>query len=220
MNIDKKKQIEIINRLKEYDSAPVNTATIKSILSGYGYPNNKISSLADEGFLIRLKKGLYMAPPEIIGTALNKFVISNNIYGPSYISYQSALSYYGLIPEAVITTTAVTFKRSKSYRTPIGTFKYFHVPAAYYSIGFTVVSDDSISYGIALKEKALCDLILLNRSQKLQSKKTMAAFLEENMRVDMEELAGFDIGIIEMCLDAGIKKSEIGLLKEIISDYK
>ena len=220
MNVDKKKQIEIINKLKEYDSAPVDTAAVKGILGTYGYPNNKISSLADEGFLIRLKKGLYVVPPEITGTVLNKYVVSNNIYGPSYISYQSALYHYGLIPEAVITTTAVTFKRSKSYNTPIGTFKYFHVPSNYYSIGFTIASYNDISYGIALKEKALCDLIVLNRDQKLQSKKAMAAFLEENMRVAMEELAGFDMNVIEACFDVGIKKSEIRFLKEIINDYK
>ena len=220
MSADMKKQIEIINKLKEYDSAPVDTAAVKGVLGTYGYPNNKISSLADEGFLIRLKKGLYAVPQEITGAALNKYVVSNNIYGPSYISYQSALYHYGLIPEATVATTAVTFKRSKTFSTPIGIFKYLHVPSAYYSIGFTIASDAGITYGIALKEKAVCDLIVLNRGQKLQSKKAMAAFLEENMRVATEEFEDFDINVIEACLDAGIKKSEMRFLKEIVNDYK
>ena len=220
MNVDKKKQIEILNKLSEYNSAPVNTSAIKSALSAYGYPNNKIASLTDDGFLIRLKKGVFAVSPDITGAALNKYVISNNLYGPSYISFQSALYYYGLIPEAVFSTTAVTFKRSKLYNTQFGTFKYYHVPSAYYSIGFTAVSEGGASFTIALKEKALCDLIVLNRGQKLQTKKAMHIFLEENMRIDMDGFSDFSIDIIDACIDTGIKKSEIKLLKEIIDDYK
>jgi len=220
MNVDKKKQIEILNKLSEYDSAPVNTSSIKSALSAYEYPNNKIASLTEDGFLIRLKKGVFAVSPDITGAVPNKYVISNNLYGPSYISFQSALYYYGLIPEAVFSTTAVTFKRSKTYSTPFGTFKYYHVPGAYYSIGFTVVSEEGASYSIALKEKALCDLVVLNRGQKLQTKRALLTFLEENMRIDMEGLSDFSMDIIDACIDIGIKKNEIRLLREIINDYK
>jgi len=220
MNVDSKKQIQIINRLNEFGSVPVSTSTLKSVLSDYDHPNNKISNLAVDGYLIRLKKGLYAVSPEITGNPINKYVISNNIYGSSYVSYQSALHYYGLIPEAVITTTAVTFKRSKSYITSIGTIKYYHVPFEYYSVGFTTVFENDNSYAIALKEKALCDLIVLNRGSKLQSTKAMTVFLEEDMRVDMEQLEDFDMNVIDACLDAGVKKNEITLLKQIINEYK
>jgi len=220
MNVDSKKQIEIINKLKGFGSVPISTSTLKSVLSGYDHPNNKISNLAVDGYLIRLKKGLYVVSPEITGSPISKYVISNNIYGPSYVSYQSALYYYGLIPEAVITTTAVTLKRSKSYITSIGTIKYYHVPNEYYAVGFTTVLKKDNSYAIALKEKALCDLVFLNRGNKMQSSKAMAAFLEEDMRVDMEQLEDFDMNVIDACLNAGIKKNEIALLREIINEHK
>lgn len=220
MNVDAKKQIEIINRLKRYDSAPVSTSTLKSVLASYGYPNNKILSLENDGFLIRLKKGLYTVSPEITGACINKYVTSNGLFGPSYVSYQSALYYYGLIPEAVATTTAVTFKRSQSYSTPVGIFKYYHVPNDYYSVGYTIIYENNNAYTIARKEKALCDLIVLNRGSKLQSKKAMTVFLEDDMRVDMDELKSFDITIIDSCLNAGIKRNEIVLLKEIVNGCK
>ena len=220
MNIDKKMQIDIIKNLGKLGSAPISTSTLKSLLNDYDYPNNKIASLTDDGYLIRLRKGLYAVSPEITGDPIDRNIISNNMYGPSYISYHSALYYYGLIPEAVIATTAVTFKNSKSYITPLGSFKYYHVPMDYYSVGYSAISTNNEHYIIALREKALCDLFILNKGIKLQSKKSVSIFLEHDMRVDMDQLAFFDTDIIDECINVGIKKKELSFLKEIINDYK
>ena len=76
-------------------------ALLSSLFSGYKSPRNKIANLETEGKLIRLKRGLYVVSPDESGKLLSTELIGNHIYGPSYISMESALRYYGLIPESV-----------------------------------------------------------------------------------------------------------------------
>mgnify|MGYP003523184722 CR=1 FL=1 len=59
---------------------------------------------------------------------VDSFEIATVIYGPSYISFESALSYHGWIPEAVRTTTCASVKRAKEFETPIGVFFFLHIP--------------------------------------------------------------------------------------------
>jgi len=63
--------------------------------------NNKISELEKSGKIIRLKKGIYVVSPKESGKLLSMELIVNHLYGPSYVSMESALRYYGLIPESV-----------------------------------------------------------------------------------------------------------------------
>jgi hypothetical protein len=69
------------------------------------------------------------------GGTVEPMEIANPLYGPSYISLEYALSYYGLIPERVESITSVTTKRSKKFITPLGSFSYEHIPLKAYPIG-------------------------------------------------------------------------------------
>ena len=74
--------------------------------------------------IIRLKKGLYVVAPSVSRVALSTELIANHLYAPSYVSMQTALRYYSLIPEAVYTTQSMTLKHSRCFDTPVGRFEY------------------------------------------------------------------------------------------------
>src|SRR3546814_12610637 len=63
------------------------------------------------------------------------FLLANHIFGPSYVSVETALSYYGLIPERVYETTSMTTQAPRKFNTPLGTFTYTRLPLPYYAFG-------------------------------------------------------------------------------------
>ena len=96
---------------------------LHQVFHTYANPKAKIRNLVQKGELIRLKRGLYIRP-DCLEDPRWKAAIANRLYGPSYISLQSALRWWGLIPEQVPHTTSVTFKknRKKTFGTAVGTF--------------------------------------------------------------------------------------------------
>src|SRR6185437_10157020 len=127
--------MELIPSIQEYAALPISHHLIKWLLKGYQQPNDKIHNLLKKGILEHVKKGLYIAGPEISKIKPDPFLIANHILGPSYISLESALSYYGLITERVYAITSVTTKAAREYTTPLGTFTYTKLPLPYYSYG-------------------------------------------------------------------------------------
>ncbi|MEA3441146.1 MAG: hypothetical protein U9R58_12785 [Chloroflexota bacterium] len=87
-------------------------------LSGYRKPRDKITRLLAAGAIVRIKKGLYCFGDPFRKKPISREHLANLIYGPSYISIDYALSYYGLIPERVETITSVTTHRSRDFDTP------------------------------------------------------------------------------------------------------
>jgi len=108
--------------------------------------------LVAEKFLLRLKKGVYLSafnPPD-------SFEIANALYTPSYISLESALNYYGLLPQFPYSVTSVSPKKSKKLFIDEKEFEYVQISDKLYwdfrRDGQTV---------IASPEKALLDMIYI-----------------------------------------------------------
>ena len=101
--------------LTQLGNIPIDINVLKSLLVTYAKPANKIEAMVNDGTLIRLKRGLFVVSPKISGQRLSTELIANHIYGPSYVSMESALRYYGLIPESVYLTRSMTLKRSKEF---------------------------------------------------------------------------------------------------------
>ncbi len=151
--------------------------------SEYANPKARIGRLVRQGFLYRLKRGLYItAEATRSNFAMNK--AANRIYGPSYISFVYALRWYGLIPEHVVHITSATYKkgRTKRYDTPVGSFLYRDVPAAAYPCGICFVGDGRDRFLMASAEKALCDE--LYRISGIRSNARMEDLLFEDLRLD------------------------------------
>ena len=103
--------------------------------------NDKIRQLVKKQVLIPLIRGKYVVSPFKSKQEISTELIANHLYGPSYVSYESALSYFGIIPERIYTIKSATTKRKKNYHTTLGNFMYVTVPNQYYSIGVQSVYD-------------------------------------------------------------------------------
>ena len=176
----------------------------------------KARRLESDGKIIRLKKGMYVVSPEETGKALNRNLIANHIYGPSYVSLQTALRHYGLIPERVHLIQSLTTKHSRSFETPVGNFDYKCCSKEYFPIGVRLENDNDITYLIATPEKALCDLINYSKGANLRFMKDVAQYLEEDIRFDMDTLSEFDMDILENCAIYSRKSQNINTLIKYI----
>lgn len=167
--------------------------SLKNKFKEYSNINQKISLEAKNNQIIRIKRGLYTDSLE-----KDAPVISNVCYSPSYISFEYALSYYGLIPEHVSTFTAATYgkKNNKRYELSSVCFEYMSIPKDVFSLGITFLeNEDGIRFKIANKEKALCDQ--LYSKYPVRSIKDLKIMLYEDLRIDAEEIMKLDFEFIK-----------------------
>ncbi len=123
-------------------------------LNDYSNINGKIARMVKAKELIPLTKGIYETDASTPG-----YEVAGSIYGPSYLSFDFALAYYGLIPEAVYAFTSATYdkKKKKEYHNALGDFYYRDVPKKAYPYGIKLIDSSSRPFLIASPEKALCD---------------------------------------------------------------
>ena len=165
---------------------------LKTKLEKYSNKNNKISREIKNGKIIKIVKGLYETDPNTAG-----YLLASSIYGPSYLSFEYALYYYGLIPEKVLVYTNATFdkKKKKKYDTYFGTYLYRDVPKNVYPLGIKLIEEGEHSYQIATPEKALCDkLYTLNPVQNISQLENL---LFDDLRIDIDELKKLKLQDIE-----------------------
>ena len=194
---------------------------IDAILSPYvSNVNVKISYMVKKGELIRLKKGVYAFGEEYRSTPIDMMSIANILYAPSYVSFDYALSYYGLIPERVYEITSATMRMKKEFSTPVGRFTYKVVPLQAYALGVDW-SYDKTQGGklIATAEKALCDKIKSDRGIGRLSQAKLENYLEYDLRIDMDLLFTLDAELIEAIASA-YKSSNLHNLAKLINKRK
>jgi len=163
----------------------VDTATLRQALSRYSSPDDKIGDMVRRGELIRVRKGLYAVAPGYRQTPLSLEILANTLYGPSYLSLEYALSWYGMIPERVSELTSICLGRSRVFSTEVGNFSYCSVKKKAYTEGYDLTAiPDGRSYLMATREKALVDIIENRRNVPIRSRKEMGARLLEDLRID------------------------------------
>lgn len=135
--------------------------------------------------LISARKGLYIIGENLRGNRplINPYEIAATLYSPSFISFESALSYHGLIPEAVHSITCASTKRKKSYTTPIGYFTYQTVPKMRFYEEVERISQNNSEFFMAKPWRAICDYIYCNKL-----KWTNLSPLHKSLRIELEEL--------------------------------
>lgn len=176
----------------------------------YANPMSKIRTLVKQGKLIPLVRGLYETDLNTPGHYL-----AGVLYGPSYLSFEYALSYHDLIPETVRTYTCATFnkRRSKRYHTPFGTFVYHDIPRAVYPHGVELRMENGYSLQIATAEKALCDKMY--SISPIASLRRMEQCLFEDLRLDDEGFKLLNQADI-MALSGLYGSSNVRLLNEYL----
>lgn len=170
-----------------FPTYPFDYVYLTDALKAYQYPRNKIQRLTEQHDIIRVKKGMYVSGEEVRHGAVQKKTLANLLYGPSYISLDLALSYWGLIPERVEEMTSVTPKRNKTFTTPLGIFSYRYLPMQKFNLAVDRLGDESQAFFIATKEKALCDKLYF--SPQHQTIDELLRYVQDDLRLDMDEVA-------------------------------
>ncbi len=171
---------------------------VMDCLKDFKSPRSKLSRLVQSGALIRIKKGLYLLGTHFKHTPYCPEMLANLIYGPSYVSLESALQMYGMIPEHVVTMTSVTVKSAAEFKTPIGHFSYSHCSQKSYPIGITTKTySDYEKPLLATPEKALTDFLKIRRG-KVTSVKQLEHMLIDDLRIEEEDLSKLDLKLIRL----------------------
>ncbi|MDD7304124.1 MAG: hypothetical protein SPF56_08310 [Bacteroidaceae bacterium] len=203
-------------QLREIGIIPVTTSIIESLYPELKSANKKVAWLEKQGYIIRLKRGLYVVNPEHTGMTLSSELIANHLYAPSYISMSTALRYYGLIPEAVYVNQSMTVKHARSFQTPVGSYDYKCISGKAFPIGIRSVHKGDHAFLIASPEKALCDLIANSSKVNLRYMKDVEIYLEQDIRMDMDEFYQMDETIFEDYIKVGKKADSISVLLKLL----
>lgn len=149
-----------IKKLPVFSSAFLSTITDKP-----GTLKTQLSKWKKDGHLTQLRKGLYVLGKNQREIEPDVFYLANQIMTPSYVSLESALAYYGLIPEHVSQITSVTTRKTCKFKNEFGRFSYQHIKIDAYT-GFQLIEEtNKIKSLIAIKEKAVVDFLYLNLSK-------------------------------------------------------
>jgi len=194
--------------LRSLGNVPVSSGVLKSLLGGYSNPNMKIKLWVEQGYLVPLKRGLYIVAQVITHQEPCIELIANHLYTPSYVSLQYALRQYGLIPERVMLITNITTRHARNFSNALGSFAYHNVGRAYFALGITSRTEGSSTYMIATAEKALVDTILFT-TKVPNSLVGLEQFLEEDMRFDMDALRDMNIPLLQTIADVAPKRTII-----------
>ena len=122
---------------------------------------NQFTRWEKKGWLIGLKRGVYLLNKNDRKVDIDNNVIANVLYEPSYLSLEYALNLYGTIPEAVADVTSVTTRKTMRFTNELGIFIYQKIkPQAFR--GFKKMGEGRNSFFIAEVEKAVVDFLYLN----------------------------------------------------------
>jgi predicted transcriptional regulator of viral defense system len=150
--------VDLLNRV-----ADLPCFTTRFLAAGGNLPQIRLqlNRWVNNGRLIKLHKGLYTLAGPYRKIKPEPFSIANSLKSASYVSLQSALSWYGLIPEFVPVVTSVTTGRPRLIETPMGRFDFRHINKSFFWGYKQIELMDGQTAFIARPEKAMLDLVYL-----------------------------------------------------------
>jgi len=157
----------------------------------YRKPRDVVTELLKKNQIVRVRKGLYLFGPLWRRNTVSTEAVANLVYGPSVISLESALSWYGLIPEHVAAVTSVTSGRSREFDTPAGWFSYVQIPAGKYAWGITLQGSVPVTWLMTEPLKALADKVWTDKRFRPVSANSFGDYLFSDLRIDETLLEGF-----------------------------
>lgn len=159
-----------------------------------------IHRAVSSGEVIRLKPGLFLLQAGFRRWDPHPYVVAALLHSPSHVSLETALSYHGLIPEAVYQTASVTAARGCEFATPIGRFSFQRVPARNPRAGVQAVKlDHDLWAFIASAPRAIADIVYLRRS--VTWTHDGVGFLTDSLRIEGEDLGRIDLSSCEEILE-------------------
>ena len=152
--------LNLFKQLINWPNYFISGTELKSMLTGTEDARKAIIKRAvHEGYLQRLRRDYYLIRNISNKPMINTFELAQLIYGPSYISFESALSYHGWIPERVTITCSATIKQTKSFNTPVREFSFEKTPNDSFKLGVSYIKEEGAKYLMADPWKAIADMI-------------------------------------------------------------
>ena len=125
----------------------------------------QLSRFRSKGYISKIKRGLYCFDPR----AVEEFELAGKLYYPSYISLESALNYYGMIPDIPQSVTCLSLTNTKKMSNQFGTFHYIKIkPELFWGYQSKGVTDKGDNFLIAEKPKALLDFFYIRKIRNIQ----------------------------------------------------
>lgn len=162
--------------LKKYDY-------VMYSLSSYASPKAKLSQMIKKGEIIRIARGVYADSMDDPRLPVAQLLIS-----PSYISFETALAYHGLIPERVYSIKSAGFnlRKDKRFETPFGLYTFHYLPQELFSLALMPAEEQGHGFRIAQMEKALLDTLYKIRG--IRTKQGIFDLIIEDLRINEELL--------------------------------
>lgn len=188
----------------------VTTSMLKERYKSYANPLDKIKRDAKSGVIFRINRGVYETDGNV-----DPYLLAASILSPSYLSFDFALSYYGLIPEKVvsITSASLNVRKNKTFINAFGRFEFSDIPPEVFSEGITYTENGSYTVKIATKEKAICDS--LYKWRVVKNVERLKELLFTDKRIDEMVFSTCDFELMSR-LAALYHKTNLNLLIKLI----
>jgi hypothetical protein len=182
--------VEIMHKNFPND-AILDTTRMRDVLADLADWKGKIARMLITGDLVSLRRGLYARSRD-----LDPRCLAGPIYGPSYLSFETALAWHGIIPEGISEILSATPKRPAAFVNDFGRFRYLTIPTTVYPVGIMRVTESDLPFLIASPTKALVDRIA--REPGFRSMADVARWLE-GMRAEIH--GGLDRSELMRCAE-------------------
>lgn len=213
--------MNLLQSIRSHSNQPLTRQLLASLLKDHKEPNHQIDELLSDGLLEILRDGLYIPTKKLSPFRPEPFLLANHLFGPSHVSFDSALSFYGLIPERVYEVTSATTKPVRRFDNSAGRFSFTRLPLPYYSFGIRHLEVGDEQYIlIASPEKALVDKIITTAGIRLRNTQSAAEFLFENLRIDEDSLQGFDIDMMSTWLTHSPKRESVFSIMKLVETLR
>jgi len=123
------------------------------------FHRRRLNEWQEKGYICKVIKGYYIFADRTLDEKV-LFEIANRIYSPSYVSFEMALAYHGLIPESVYGITSASTRKTSCFKTSIGAFIYRTIQPKLY-FGFDLLKNNEKLFKLASPEKAFLDLFYI-----------------------------------------------------------
>lgn len=205
----------LLDKLIIWPKSFITGTDLRIILEGTDDARKSILKRAvQEGYLEKLKRDLYLIK-RIPKKLINTFEIAQLIYGPSYISFESSLSYFGWIPESVPVTCSATIKQTKNFSNVLGIFSFEKIPNTIFSLGVRWVNEEDAKFLMADPWKSITDMIYL-RNKKWDD----VWSLMEDLRIEKETILSSNLALLELLVQVYPHKNTRHIAKNILDSIK
>ncbi|HJZ23659.1 MAG TPA: hypothetical protein VJ201_04335 [Candidatus Babeliales bacterium] len=163
------KDLELLEAIVLKYGKVVTLAQIQAVIGEFGSigaVRKRVAQMSKAGWLIRLKKGLYLVVTDISSLGFintPEIVIARSFDANSYISFESALQHYGMFDQLLTRIDSVSIKMTKTYKVLQTAYSFLKIKNELF-FGYTeeVVNNQKIF--IAEREKAVLDMLYFRSS--------------------------------------------------------